>query len=36
MPQLADLMLTFNVKEKLFNLKGIAVSNLSNSFHLII
>lgn len=26
-PQLAELMLQFNKKEKLFNLKGIAVSN---------
>ena len=29
-PQLAELMLQFNKKEKLFNLKGIAVSYSTN------
>jgi hypothetical protein len=33
-PQLADLMLQFNRKEKLFNLKGIAVSSNKKNFSL--
>lgn len=30
-PQLAELMIQFNKKEKLFNLKGIAVSPLQKN-----